>query len=90
MKVSKEQLSVLIDHLQGTCKGLSDACEDLGFKYNDLTMEQLEEIDNHLFQCDHCGWWYEISEQSDLETDDNMCKDCEDEMRDNLEDEDED
>lgn len=47
-------------------------------EYN-LTDEELEDIqlmnqvDDLMFNCDCCGWWFDISEMSDA---DQICTDC--------------
>ncbi len=66
----------LVYHLQGTCISLEEACADLGFDREDLTMKELEELDNCLFECDNCGWWYDVGERSDVDCDENICLHC--------------
>lgn len=74
MKVLPEKLQELIDTLRGTCAGLAETCEHMGFMEDDLTQSQLEEIDDQIFCCEGCGWWDEISELSDTEA--QLCRDC--------------
>jgi len=66
-------LSEIIDEYQGTCQFLSDSdinwLEEHG---------QLAAFDEVLFECEVCGWWYEIGEQGD--TDQLICESCFDEQ----------
>ena len=81
------RINDLVYHLQGTCISLEEACSDLGFDREDLTMEELEELDNWLFECDNCGWWYDVGERASLThsefCDDNICIHCAPEFEDN-------
>ena len=74
------RINDLIYHLQGTCISLEEACTDLGFDREDLTIEELKELDNWLFLCDNCGWWYNVGERACIEHsefyDDNICIHC--------------
>ena len=66
----------LIEHLQGTCQSLD---EGVGSLYENcdssiLTDDDRSEINNAIFLCNDCGWWFELSDQS--EDGDGNCKDC--------------
>lgn len=56
------------EELQGTCKGLHEVLSDEEQEDADV----LAELDQHVFLCDECGWWCELSEQ----TEDGRCDDC--------------
>lgn len=60
-----ERIRKIIDDLQGTCQSLDDACSTQNICFNDLTIEELEVLDSEIFKCETCGWWYEISEESE-------------------------
>lgn len=75
MKITTTQVNTLINYLQGTCMSMSESCEDLNFSEDDLTIKQLQEIDNWIFQCSGCGWWCERGEAHDVNGED-MCDDC--------------
>ena len=76
--VTPQMLEELIDYIQGTCKSLFETCMELGFEEDDLTIGQLEELDNAYTCCPSCGWWVESSRmQTDEECDD--CYEGEDE-----------
>ena len=44
---------------------------------DDLTMEELGYIDDSIFNCDCCGWWYELSEICPEIEDAVVCMNCE-------------
>lgn len=54
----------LIYDLQGTCEGLESFLERR--EAEDLIdhMPFLNYLDNHIFLCDSCGWWCELSEMA--------------------------
>lgn len=59
--------------LSGTCQMLSAVLDD----YDALDLENhqpfLEYLDNEIFLCDGCGWWYPISEMSETQA---YCNNC--------------
>lgn len=71
----------IIDYLQGTCNDLDASLRDFypEMEYEDLTDEDLQQIDNQIFLCDQCGWWCEISEQAD-EEEEGYCAECRESM----------
>lgn len=77
--VTADEVNDIIEYLQGTTNNLSDAVSLITSdecELNDLTLEQHHEIDDKIFECVECGWWYEISDVSTLETDENYCNEC--------------
>lgn len=80
-------MNEVIEYLQGGCKTLSEGLEGL-YEIDEaaLSKEDLEAIDQEIFNCSGCGWWFEISEQQD----EGMCGDCYENMVDPEEDEGED
>ena len=81
MEINNEQLQELIAYLQGSCKSLDEACQDM-FEQDSgdcLTTEQLEEIDQEIFNCTQCGWWFELAEESESEDGEMICNGCADE-----------
>ena len=75
MKIPNETISELISYLQGTCIEFDTACKEFNIDPDDITIEQLQEIDNWIFQCQVCGWWCERGDESDM-GDGNICIDC--------------
>lgn len=77
-KFTSEQLNELVSALQGTCDELNSAINELfgdDYSDDDLTEDDHNFIDNEIFHCDDCGWWYEVVEQSEVE-DEKVCNDC--------------
>lgn len=68
-------IHTLIEYLQGTCNSLQAGVEQCyeGMDESDLSKEDLEAIDNEIFCCETCNWWYEICEASE---EDGVCNDC--------------
>jgi hypothetical protein len=65
----------IIDDLQGTCKSLTEACENHNLDFDELDFDELDELDQNIFCCDSCGWWYEISEEAEAEYG-QFCENC--------------
>lgn len=73
----KDKIQELIEYLQGSCKSMYEACADMEMDEDDLTIEQLQKIDEEIFRCARCGWWYEQpAEEIDGEW---VCEDCKNE-----------
>ncbi len=62
----------LIYDLQGTCNELNSFLERHNAEDLIDHISFLEYLDNHIFLCDGCGWWCELSEMSD----EGVCSDC--------------
>lgn len=62
--MSKTPISEVIDDLRGTCQH---------FDPEPYTIEELEELDQEVFECDQCGWWCDIDEMVE---DEHTCLDC--------------
>lgn len=56
----------IINNLLGTKQSLTGLL---------LTKEELNILNERIFQCDGCGWWCETSERNDL-CGDALCEDC--------------
>jgi len=65
------RLDRLIEALMGTCMSLDDACDSINFQKDELTMDELCNLDCHIFQCE-CGWWCDTGEMNDG----SLCDDC--------------
>lgn len=61
----------LIMILEGTCMSLNDGLGMIGCCYDDLSLEDLYELDDALFECDGCGWWYPVPCE-----DEGLCEQC--------------
>ena len=71
-----ERVNTLIEYLQGTCKSLSEACNEHDIEHESLTQAELDELDNHIFECPVCNWWYETSEMQTADNGENVCSEC--------------
>jgi len=63
---------------------LREACDSFDIDSGELSQEDLEQIDDEIFCCTGCNWWYGVNVQS-LKTDEPICEDC---CEDSTEDED--
>lgn len=72
--MAEDRITILIDYLKGTCHSLDDACETFGFQEDDLTPEELEQLDEEIFCCGTCDWWHESDEACGYDA--NMCESC--------------
>jgi hypothetical protein len=71
------QVLELADYLQGTTNNLDDVTIDLfGVCQDELSFEDLVELDLTVFQCENCGWWADSGEMSDDPGHDWQCRDC--------------
>lgn len=72
MDAELDRWNEIIYFLQGTCDSLDRALHIHDSEDLIDHMPFLEYLDQHIFLCDDCGWWCEISEQSD----EGRCYDC--------------
>jgi hypothetical protein len=75
----REAIDKLIANLQGSSQNLT---EELAADY-DLSLEDREvtdAIDQAIFECSACGWWFESCEESDENP--GICEGCSDGMSD--------
>jgi hypothetical protein len=67
----------LIHNLNGTCDDLHNFLEN--YEAEDLIdhMPFLQYLDNEIFLCSGCGWWYNLSDMSDdEEAQEPICNNC--------------
>lgn len=81
-KFTNEELEELVDALRGSTDTLDMAIKELfGDQYGEDQMDDSDHdyIDNEIFLCTDCGWWCEISDESQecLEGE-RICHDCQD------------
>lgn len=65
----------IIEELQGTAKSLNEVCNSFGLDSNQLTIEELELLDEEIFQCQNCGWWVDVTEKNERDFD-FVCNEC--------------
>ena len=63
--------SDLVQRYQGTCDYLVSKDETF---LEDFDMHQ--QLDDELFNCEQCGWWYEIAEMGDSDDGSLVCENC--------------
>jgi hypothetical protein len=70
-----EKIERVVHRLQGTCMNLQDVLEE-----NDLedTEAVCHAIDTEIFECDGCGWWFELSEMGSDHGGVQLCDSCAD------------
>ena len=79
-----EKILEIINFLKGTCHPISNAEEE----YGELTVEELEEIDEEIFKCDDCGWWYDPCDCNVDHNGSKFCPNCYDEIYSDYDDDD--
>lgn len=73
--LTNSQILEIIDELLGTCGNLQDALEEIGIDPSKVSAVSYSTIDEHIFRCDNCGWWYESHENNDYDGD-SFCNEC--------------
>jgi hypothetical protein len=65
----------LCESIDGTCNTLGSLIDELwpNMSELDLNNEDWNFINNTVFHCDECGWWYGVDCWSEEE---NVCSDC--------------
>ncbi|WP_315921481.1 hypothetical protein [Mesorhizobium sp. SP-1A] len=77
----RKQANDVAHHLSGTTKSLEQGISDvLGEEFLHLedNREFLLNIDDKIFTCVTCGWWYENSENAGERQNGFYCFDCDD------------
>lgn len=73
--LTHKELNDICSDLEGTCKNIEDVVlEATGRELDDLTIGELQEIDNCVMCCETCGWWFSTGEVDE----DGNCEDCQD------------
>lgn len=73
--VSDAVLDQVIADLKGTCQTLGEALAPFGIDELDLTVADLQYIEEEIFLCSRCGWWCEQFEAHELDGE-TVCDDC--------------
>ncbi len=68
-------IASIIEDLRGTCKSLYEVVEEYGLEFDSLDDHELNEIDQNIFLCDWCGWWYESGEGDEYK-EEMLCDHC--------------
>ena len=74
MKAANFKVEDLVENLQGTCKSIQEALNDLydDMDEADLTKADHEKIDAEIYRCETCSWWYEVGDKDA----DGNCENC--------------
>lgn len=77
-KLTDEQVDKLCKSLYGSADFIDNVLEFYGWGVteNDLTYEDHLAIDNVVFNCTCCGWWFGAGEWTEKETDELICESC--------------
>lgn len=70
MKILTAQ--ILANEVNGTWNDLEMVIDELveehGYTRSEPEITMYQELDNICFQCDQCGWWFDICNQADDDT----------------------
>lgn len=69
--------SDIFEDLRGTCENLSSYLENNELEHLEDDHDFLAQLDQNIFLCECCGWWYPVSEASE-DYDATICVDCAD------------
>lgn len=73
--LTQKELNDICEAIEGTCRDLETVVEELTSRdFDDLTVSELQEIDNCVVCCETCGWWVDAGEVDE----DGNCEDCQD------------
>lgn len=80
-KISNDQIHKIVESLEGTCKTMDQiiiqVTDNDGLTEEDITESQMTYIDQTIFKCSDCGWWFEMAEETKSEHEDEMgCREC--------------
>lgn len=71
--VNQDRVNEVAEEVRGTCKMLEEFATEEELK----NLEFLKAIDDQVFYCIGCGWWYEISDLCDDESETELvCIQC--------------
>ena len=67
----------IIEHLNGSCESLYQTLEYYKAEALEDDLDFLGYLDDQIFNCTCCGWWFPISEVTTDETQDELaCNSC--------------
>lgn len=70
------RVAEVVEQLQGQCTlSLADVATEA--ECNDIAF--CREVDDQIFECEACGWWCEISDLAEVDSDEQYCQDCQSE-----------
>lgn len=78
MKIHQDQIIQLIEHLRGSCISMDQAVSDIFGEWVDwgyFPEEVLQDIEEKIFLCTQCGWWYDTGDLA-CDEGDQICSNC--------------
>ena len=72
-----ELLDKVIADLVGSCSTLQEALSVYDLDSDELDKDDIAYMDEEIFRCTLCDWWYEVEELSAKSEDENICTECE-------------
>jgi hypothetical protein len=74
-------LDEIIESLVGTCNDLDQTMVNHNIDPDAMDMGDSVYMDDHIFLCEECGWWFDLSELNDS-GDGLICLECRPEKND--------
>jgi hypothetical protein len=77
MAIKPDDLEKIVDYTMGTCQSIDEVLVKFG--YDELDLDSAMYIDERIFCCGNCEWWFEIGEMADdweEFADEPACEDC--------------
>jgi len=74
MSIDHKDLYKIVEYIMGTCQSMSEVLVKFGYEDMDLDLEAAMYIDDRIFCCEQCEWWFEIAEMD--EDEEWVCEDC--------------
>lgn len=74
--ISDKVLDEVIAELKNSFKTLGAALKPYGIDESDLTVADLQYINDEIFLCPCCGWWCDLSEAVQIRSGELVCSDC--------------
>lgn len=80
--LTDEQIGKLVSFLSGSTNSLEQGLaslfdvEEVGTE--SIALESLHRLDEQIFCCAQCGWWHDVSEESEIASGphDMVCREC--------------
>ena len=70
-----DKIGELVTYLLNTSMSLEQGLRDLGYE-EEMTEDELTELNTYIFQCAECGYWCEVCEANTNYYGDLICVDC--------------
>jgi hypothetical protein len=67
----------IIDGLNGSCNSIEQECAFWDIDPIEFMDKYSEQLDNTIFNCESCGWWFDVGEHAESESSGWICQNCE-------------